>query len=217
MNIAQYIDHTYLKADATHDKIVKLCQEAKTYGFAAVCINPYWVPLAIKELSDTAVKVATVVGFPLGATSTEAKVAETKQAVRDGANEIDMVIAIGALLSGNDVIVKQDIAEVVKAATDAEVKVIIEAALLTEAQKRQACLLACEAGAHFVKTSTGFGPGGATEADVRLMREVVGKEMGVKAAGGIRTRAKAEQMIHAGATRIGASAGVSIVLEAQNV
>lgn len=215
MNIAQYIDHTYLKADATHERIVALCHEAITNGFAAVCINPYWVSLAKKELKHSAVKVATVVGFPLGATSTAAKVAETKQAVQDGAHEIDMVISIGALLSGHLDSVKQDIAAVVKAAENADVKVIIEAAYLSDDQKRQACQLACEAGAHFVKTSTGFGPSGATEADVRLMRAVVGKNIGVKAAGGIRTLTKAKAMITAGATRIGASAGVQIVLEEQ--
>ncbi len=211
--IASLIDHTILKPEATRSDVTKLCREARQYSFASVCINPYWVPLARAELSGSPVKVCTVVGFPLGATSTEAKVAETEAAVRAGAQEIDMVINVGALRSGEHEAVKADIREVVKAshAAGAIVKVILETALLDDSQKAVACTLAKMAGADFVKTSTGFGPAGATAHDVALMRAVVGPEMGVKAAGGIRTFEDLKKMTAAGATRIGASASVKIV------
>ncbi len=211
--IASLIDHTILKPEAARSDIVKLCREARQYSFASVCINPYWVSLARAELAGSPVKVCTVVGFPLGATSTEAKVAETEAALRAGAEEIDMVINIGALRSGDHETVKADIRQVVKAshAAGAIVKVILETALLDDNQKAVACTLAKMAGADFVKTSTGFGPAGATAHDVALMRAVVGPEMGVKAAGGIRTLHDLQAMTAAGATRIGASASVKIV------
>ena len=193
--------------------MVKVCREARQYGFASVCVNPYWVPLVKTELAGTRVLVCTVVGFPLGATSTESKVAETAAALRSGAQEIDMVINIGALRSGELEAVKTDIRQVVKVAHDARaiVKVILETALLDDNQKVVACSLAKLAGADFVKTSTGFGPSGATAHDVALMRQVVGPEMGVKAAGGIRTLDDLRKMAEAGASRIGASASVKIV------
>ncbi|MFB3825294.1 MAG: deoxyribose-phosphate aldolase [Bryobacteraceae bacterium] len=211
--IAALIDHTLLKPEATRGDIVRLCAEARQYGFASVCLNPYWVPLAVAELTGSPVKVSTVAGFPLGATSTEAKAAETAAAVRAGAREIDMVINLGALRSGDHAAVRADIHEVVRAAhaAGAIVKAIIETALLRDDEKIAACLLAKEAGAEFVKTSTGFGPGGATVQDVALMRHAVGPAMGVKAAGGIRTLEDLESMVAAGATRIGASAGLKIV------
>lgn len=210
-NLAPYIDHTLLKPDARDEDIIKLCKEAIEYGFAAVCINSAFVPLAASILKGTPVKVATVVGFPLGSMSTEAKAFETRDAVAKGADEIDMVIAIGKLKSGDYHYVYNDIHTVVKAAQGRVVKVIIEAAMLTEEEKIAACILAKAAGAHYVKTSTGFGPGGATAEDVALMRAVVGPKMGVKAAGGIRDCKKAVEMLQAGATRIGASASVAIV------
>jgi deoxyribose-phosphate aldolase len=211
--IAGLIDHTLLRADATRDDIVKVCHEARKYNFASVCINPYWVPLAAAELAGSAVKVCTVVGFPLGATSTEAKVAETEAALRVGAQEIDMVQNVGALRSGDHDAVKSDIAAVVDAAhrAGAIVKVILETALLDDNQKVMASMLAKMAKADFVKTSTGFGPSGATAHDVELMRLAVGPEMGVKASGGIRTLDDLKKMAAAGATRIGASASVKIV------
>ncbi len=211
--IAAVIDHTLLKPEATRPDIVKLCREARHYGFASVCVNPYWVPLVVGELSGSPVKVCTVVGFPLGATSTEAKVAETMAALRAGAREIDMVLNIGALRSGDHESVKLDMQGVVKVSheADAIVKVILETALLDDNQKAVACTLAKLAGADFVKTSTGFGPGGATAHDVALMRRVVGPEMGIKASGGIRTLEDLKTMTSAGATRIGASASVKIV------
>jgi deoxyribose-phosphate aldolase len=211
--IAGMIDHTILKADATRDDIVKICREARQYGFASVCVNPYWVPLVKSELAGSPVKVCTVVGFPLGATSTEAKVAETAAALRAGAQEIDMVINVGALRSGEHEAVKADIAEVVKVshAAGAIVKVILETALLDDSQKAVASTLSKLAGADFVKTSTGFGPSGATAHDVALMRATVGPGMGVKASGGIRTWDDFKAMAAAGATRIGASASVKIV------
>ena len=211
--IAALIDHTILKADATRADVVKVCREARQYSFASVCVNPYWVPLVRAELAGSAVKVCTVVGFPLGATSTESKAAEAAIAVRDGAQEVDMVINVGALKSGDQDAVKADIAAVVKAshAGGAIVKTILETALLDDTQKAIACVLAKAAGADFVKTSTGFGPSGATAHDVALMRQTVGPEMGVKAAGGIRTLQDLEAMTAAGATRIGASASVKIV------
>ena len=212
-SIAALIDHTILKPEATRDDVVKICREARQYGFASVCVNPYWVPLVRAELAGSAVKVCTVVGFPLGATSTEAKVAETAVAVRVGATEIDMVINIGALRSGDRDAVRQDIRQVVRTAHEAGaiVKVILETALLDDAQKAAACTLAKQAGADFVKTSTGFSTSGATAHDVALMRGVVGPEMGIKAAGGIRTLSDLRAMTAAGATRIGASASIKIV------
>ena len=212
-DIPGLIDHTLLRPDATRDEIVKLCREARRYNFASVCVNPYWVPLVKTELAGTPVKVCTVVGFPLGASSTESKVAETAAAVRAGAQEIDMVINVGALRSGETEAVKIDIRQVVQIAHDAHaiVKVILETALLDDNQKVVACSLAKLAGADFVKTSTGFGPSGATAQDVALMRQAVGPEMGVKAAGGIRTLEDLRKMAAAGASRIGASASVKIV------
>ncbi len=212
-SIAALIDHTILKPEATRDDIVKICREARKYGFASVCVNPYWVPLVRAELAGSAVKICTVVGFPLGATSTEAKLAETAAAVRAGAEEIDMVINIGALRSGDQEVVEQDIRQVVETAhrAGAIVKVILETALLEDAQKALACTLAKKAGADFVKTSTGFSTSGATAHDVALMRAVVGPGMGVKAAGGIRTLSDLRAMTAAGATRIGASASIKIV------
>ncbi len=215
-DLAKYIDHTLLKPDATPTEIERLCMEAKQYHFAAVCVNPPFVRLCADLLRGTDVKVAAVVGFPLGAHTTATKVFETEQAIVDGASEIDMVINIGALKAKRDDYVREDIRNVVDAAHRlcAIVKVIIEAALLTDEEKVRACRLAKEAGADFVKTSTGFGPGGATVHDVELMRRTVGPEMGVKAAGGIKNLQQAEQMIAAGATRLGASAGVKIMQEA---
>ena len=212
-SLARLIDHTLLKPEATRSDIVKLCREARQYEFARVCVNPYWVPLVASELAGSPVKVCTVVGFPLGATSTEAKVAETAAALRSGAQEIDMVINVGALRSGDQEAVKLDIQQVVKVAHEAGaiVKVILETALLDDNQKAVASTLCKLAGADFVKTSTGFGPGGATAHDVALMRQVVGPDMGVKASGGIRTLDDLQKMATAGATRIGASASVKIV------
>jgi deoxyribose-phosphate aldolase len=211
--IASLIDHTMLRPEATRADIVKLCGEARQYGFATVCINPYWVPLSASELTGSAVKVCTVAGFPLGATSTEAKVAESAAALRAGAREVDMVINIGALRSGDTDTVKLDIQAVVRVCHDASaiVKVILETALLDDAQKIRACALAQAAGADFVKTSTGFGPAGATVQDIVLMRHAVGPGMGVKAAGGIRTLDDFRAMVAAGANRVGASASVKIV------
>ena len=205
--IASLIDHTLLRPEATRADIVKLCGEAKQYGFATVCINPYWVPLAASELTGTAVKVCTVAGFPLGATSTEAKVAEAAAALRAGAREVDMVINVGALRSGDLDTVKMDIQAVTRVCHDAGaiVKVILETALLDDGQKTTACGLAQAAGADFVKTSTGFGPAGATVQDIVLMRHAVGPRMGVKAAGGIRTLDDFRAMVAAGASRVGAS------------
>jgi len=211
--VAALIDHTILKPEATRADVVRVCREARQYGFASVCVNPYWVPLVRAELAGSPVKVCTVVGFPLGATSTEAKVAEAAAAVRAGAQEIDMVINVGALRSGDREAVKLDMAQVVKVSHEAGaiVKVILETALLDDNQKAVASTLAKLAGADFVKTSTGFGPAGATAHDVALMRSVVGPEMGIKAAGGIRTLHDLQTMTAAGATRIGASASVKIV------
>jgi len=211
--IAGLIDHTVLRADATRADIVKLCGEARHYAFATVCINPYWVPLAASELAGSPVKVCTVTGFPLGATSTEAKVAESAAALRAGAREVDMVMNIGAMRSGDFDTVKLDMQAVAQVCHDAGaiLKVILENALLEDAQKTAACGLAQSAGADFVKTSTGFGPSGATAADVSLMRRAVGPRMGVKAAGGIRTLADFRAMVAAGANRVGASASVKIM------
>ena len=212
MELAKYIDHTLLRTDAQREDVAKLIEEAKAYHFASVCVSPIWVSYVSEALRDTGVKTCTVIGFPQGATPSAVKAFETKQAVADGADEVDMVIAVGRLKDGDDAYVKADIEAVVRAARGkALTKVIIETCLLTDEEKRRACLLAKEAGADFVKTSTGFAAGGATAADVRLMRESVGEAMGVKAAGGIRSRADAEAMIAAGATRLGTSSGVKIV------
>ncbi|HEY6329157.1 MAG TPA: deoxyribose-phosphate aldolase [Blastocatellia bacterium] len=214
--VARYIDHTLLRPDATRDEILKVCQEAATYGFASVCINPAWVRESACALRGTGVRVCTVIGFPLGAVTTDVKAYESRRAIFDGATELDMVINIGALKSGDYDFVERDIAAVVDCAEEAGclTKVIIEAALLTDEEKVKACLLAKEARADFVKTSTGFSKSGATTADVALMRRVVGGEMGVKAAGGVKDYQQAQEMIRAGATRIGASVGVKIVREA---
>lgn len=209
--LAGMIDHTLLKPEARSADVVRLCDEARQYQFCSVCINPYHVPTARRALAESKVKVCTVIGFPLGATSTFAKAAETRDAVAAGADEIDMVINVGALKEGNSDAVRSDIESVVAAAGGRTVKVILETALLTDDEKTLACRLVVAAGAQFVKTSTGFGPGGATAADVRLMRAAVGPHFGVKASGGIRTREAALQMVQAGATRLGVSAGVAIV------
>lgn len=211
-NIASYIDHTLLKAETTHEQIIKLCQEADQYKFASVCVNPAWVEAAAAELQESTVKVCTVIGFPLGASTSQTKAFETEDAISKGAHEVDMVINIGALKSGNSELVKKDIAAVVAAAKGkAIVKVIIETALLTDDEKVEASRLAKEAGADFVKTSTGFSTGGATAEDVRLMRETVGADLGVKASGGVRSLEDVQAMIEAGASRIGASSGVQIM------
>ena len=212
MELAKYIDHTLLKTDAQRADVAKLIEEAKAYHFASVCVSPIWVSYVSEALRDTGVKTCTVIGFPQGATPSAVKAFETKQAIADGADEVDMVIAVGRLKDGDDAYVKADIEAVVRVARGkALTKVIIETCLLTDEEKRRACLLAKEAGADFVKTSTGFAAGGATAADVKLMRESVGEAMGVKAAGGIRSRADAEAMLAAGATRLGTSSGVKIV------
>lgn len=216
-DVARMIDHTLLKPDASHDQIAQLCYEARKLHFAAVCVNPVHVKLAAQLLKGSGVSVCTVVGFPLGANPTTVKAYEAQQAIRDGATEIDMVINIGALKSQDYQAVYEDIAAVVRTghAGNALVKVIIETALLSDEEKVAACQLARTAGANFVKTSTGFGPGGATAADVALMRRVVGVEMGVKASGGVRNYQDVQAMVAAGATRIGASAGVRIIQESQ--
>jgi deoxyribose-phosphate aldolase len=212
-SIAALIDHTLLKPEATADDIRKVCAEARHYHFASVCVNPYWVRLVAGALTGSTVKVCSVIGFPLGASATQIKVAETAAAIRDGAQEIDMVLNIGALRGGDHDAVRADIHAVVEMAhaCGAIVKVILETALLNDEQKVAASLLAKEAGADFVKTSTGFGPGGATAADVALMRRTVGPEMGVKASGGVRTLEDLQTMAAAGANRVGASASVKIV------
>lgn len=212
MKLSKYIDHTLLKPEVTKEQILQLCREAKEYDFAAVCVNPTWVKLCAEQLAGTDVKVATVVGFPLGAATPEVKAFETKQAVGQGATEIDMVLNIGALKSGEKDLVKRDIASVVQAAGNlAIVKVILETGVLTDQEIIEASKISVDAGAHYVKTSTGFGPGGATVHHVKLMRETVGPNIGVKASGGVRDLETAKAMIEAGASRIGASAGVSIV------
>ena len=215
--VAAMIDHTLLKPEAARHEIETLCQEAAQYEFASVCVNPTWVALCARLLRDSRVKVCSVVGFPLGATTSDVKHLETRRAIFDGACEIDMVINVGALKSGDLRLVERDIEAVTGPCreTRAVSKVIIEAALLTDQEKITACTLAKAAGADFVKTSTGFGPGGATAHDVALMRRVVGEEMGVKAAGGVRDLDALKAMVAAGATRIGASAGVRIVQQSQ--
>ena len=215
--VASMIDHTLLKPDAARTDIETLCREAADYHFASVCVNPTWVALCARLLQGSGVKVCSVVGFPLGATTPDVKHYETRRAIFDGAREIDMVINVGALKSGDVRVVEQDIEAVAAPCREAAVlsKVIIEAALLTDEEKVTACTLAKAAGADYVKTSTGFGPGGATVADVALMRRVVGEEMGVKAAGGVRDYQGLKAMVAAGATRVGASAGVRIVQESR--
>jgi deoxyribose-phosphate aldolase len=211
-NIAAMIDHTLLKADATKEQIEKLCQEAREHHFFSVCVNPAWVKTSKELLSGSGVKVCTVIGFPLGATTSETKAFETKNAIDNGANEVDMVINIGALKDKNDPLVEKDIRAVVEAAKGrALTKVIIETSLLTKEEKIRVCELAVKAGADFVKTSTGFSSGGATIEDIALMRQAVGPNIGVKASGGVRNTEDAQKMIEAGATRIGASSGVAIL------
>ena len=215
--LAIFIDHTRLKPDTTEADIDRLCDEARDFGFAAVCVNPVWVSRCAQKLRGTNVKVASVVGFPLGASAPEVKALEARRALRDGAREIDMVLSIGALKGGDYALVERDIAKVVDACREAGAvcKVILETGLLTDEEKVIACRLARSAKADFVKTSTGMGHGGATVYDVALMREAVGPAMGVKASGGIHTSDEAQQMIAAGATRIGASAGIAIVTNTQ--
>lgn len=210
-SLAPYIDHTLLKANATEKEIEQLCNEARQNRFASVCVNTSYVEQCSRLLKDSGVMVCTVVGFPLGAMSTDAKAFETRDAVNHGADEIDMVINVGKLQSGNFAYVCDDIRAVVKAAAGHTVKVILETAMLTDDEKIAACVMSKAAGADFVKTSTGFGPGGATPEDVALMRRIVGDQMGVKASGGIRDCPTAQQMIQSGATRIGASASVGIL------
>ena len=214
-DLAGLIDHTLLKPQATEEQIRQLCAEAREFEFATVCINPTWVPLCAQLLAGSPVKVCTVIGFPLGATLSQVKAFESERSAACGAQELDMVINIGALKSRQYAVVEDDIAAVVNVAhpLHASVKVIIEAAYLTDEEKVEACALAKAAGADYVKTSTGFGPSGATVEDVALMRRVVGPEMGVKAAGGVRTAEDFKAMVAAGATRIGASAGVKIISE----
>ena len=211
MGYEKYIDHTLLKPDASIDDIYKLCLEAKEHHFMSVCINPCYVPFAKSYLEGTDVKVCTVIGFPLGNNLTRTKVDETTQAINAGADEIDMVINVGMLKAHQDDYVKEEIALIRQASLGHVLKVIIETCLLTDEEKVRACLLAKDAGADFVKTSTGFSKGGATVEDVRLMRETVGPEMGVKASGGIRTHEDLLRMIDAGATRIGTSNGTKII------
>lgn len=211
MSIAKMIDHTMLKADASEKTILRYCREAKEYGFASICVNTCFVPLVAKELKGSGVKTCCVVGFPLGAMSTSAKAFEAKQAVADGAEEVDMVINIGAMKDARFDFVKKDIEAVVEASKPAIVKVIIETCLLTDEEKVKACELSVEAGAAFVKTSTGFSTGGATVADVKLMKETVGDRAKVKASGEIRTPEDAKALIEAGADRIGAGNGIVLL------
>ncbi|HEM3721499.1 TPA: deoxyribose-phosphate aldolase [Streptococcus suis] len=215
MKLNKYIDHTILKPETTQEQVEKILAEAKEYDFASVCVNPTWVVLAAESLKDSDVKVCTVIGFPLGANTPAVKAFETKDAISNGADEIDMVINIGALKTGNYDLVLEDIKAVVEASGDKLVKVIIEACLLTDDEKVKACQLSQEAGADYVKTSTGFSTGGATVADVALMRKTVGPDMGVKASGGARSYEDAIAFIEAGASRIGTSSGVAIMNGAQ--
>ena len=215
MKLNKYIDHTILKPETTQEQVEKILSEAKEYDFASVCVNPTWVSLAAESLKDSDVKVCTVIGFPLGANTSAVKAFETEDAIANGADEIDMVINVGALKAGNDALVLDDIKAVVDASGDKLVKVIIEACLLTDDEKVRACQLSKEAGAVYVKTSTGFSTGGATVADVALMRKTVGPDMGVKASGGARSYEDAIAFIEAGASRIGASSGVAIMNGAQ--
>lgn len=212
MNLAKYIDHTLLKPESTREDILRVCEEAKRYDTASVCVNPFWIGFVAEQLKGTDVTPCCVIGFPLGATLPEVKAFEAAAAIRDGAKEVDMVLNVGALRGGETQTVLDDIRAVVDAAKGkALVKVIIETCLLNDEQKVLACKLAKEAGADFVKTSTGFSTGGATIEDVRLMRETVGPDMGVKASGGVRSKADAEAMIAAGASRIGASSSKKII------
>jgi deoxyribose-phosphate aldolase len=211
MTLAGMIDQTVLKADATATEIQALCQQAREFSFASVCVNPIYVSLAAKLVASSSVKVCTVVGFPLGATTTQTKVHETRQAVAEGADEIDMVLALGALKSGDDTFLNDDLQAVRQACQGKTLKVILETCLLNDEQKIKACLAIQKSGAEFVKTSTGFSSGGATLADVRLLRKTVGPTFGVKASGGIRDRQTALDMVAAGATRLGTSAGHLIV------
>jgi deoxyribose-phosphate aldolase len=217
--LAGLIDHTLLRPEATRLQVERLCAEARLLGFATVCVNPVWVPLAAEQVRDSPVKVATVAGFPFGATPTSAKRLEAQGAIRAGAQEIDMVMNVGAMKSGQPQRVHDDIRGVAEICRSggAALKVILENAYLSEEEKVAACRMAQSAGADYVKTSTGFGPSGATEDDVRLMRETVGPAMGVKAAGGIRTLADALRMLQAGASRLGASASVAILAEAAHL
>jgi deoxyribose-phosphate aldolase len=210
--IAAMIDHTLLKAEGTQKDIIKLCAEAKQYKFATVCVNPYWVPLAAQQLKETEVGITTVIGFPLGASSTFIKGAEAKDAIANGATEIDMVLNVGAMKSGDLAAVEADIREVAQACKGkAVMKVIIETCYLTDDEKRRAAELSKLAGADFVKTSTGFGPSGATIKDIQLLRQAVGDEMGIKASGGVRDLPFALQLIEAGATRLGTSSGIALI------
>ena len=209
--LASYIDHTLLKPEASREQIRAVCEEAKQYHFASVCVNSCWVPLIAEELKGSGVSVCCVIGFPLGASLSSVKAFEAREAVAAGAQEIDMVINIGAVKSGDWELVREDIAAVNAAKGTAKLKVIIETCLLTDEEKVRVCQIAKEVGADFVKTSTGFSTGGATVHDVELMRKTVGPEMGVKASGGVRTLADALAMIEAGASRLGASAGVKII------
>ncbi|KMZ41617.1 MULTISPECIES: deoxyribose-phosphate aldolase [Bacillales] len=215
MNMNKYIDHTLLKPDATQEMIDKLCEEAREHDFMSVCVNPYWVKRSAELLAGSDVKVCTVIGFPLGASTIESKAAETRDAIANGATEVDMVLNVGALKSGDLETVKKDIAAVKQAAGDILLKVILETCLLTEEEKVVACKLSVEAGADYVKTSTGFSTGGATVEDIALMRKTVGPNVGVKASGGVRDGETAVAMIEAGASRIGTSSGVSIVTGAK--
>ncbi|MGC5772344.1 deoxyribose-phosphate aldolase [Paenibacillus pabuli] len=215
--LAKMIDHTLLRADATQSEMAKLTEEAKQYQFASVCVNPGWVAYAAEQLQGTGVDICTVIGFPLGASTTETKAFETKDAIAKGATEVDMVINISALKDSKDDVVEQDIRAVVEAAAGkALVKVIIETCLLTDEEKVRACQAAVRAGADFVKTSTGFSTGGATPEDIALMRRTVGPDMGVKASGGVRSLEDMQKLIEAGATRIGASSGVKIMQGGQS-
>lgn len=209
--IGDIIDHTLLKADSVKDQILKLCAEAREYKFASVCVNPYWVSTAAEALKGSSVNVCTVIGFPLGATTSFAKAAETRDAIANGADEVDMVINIGALKAGDDDAVRGDVAAVVGAAGGRLVKCIIEAAMLTDEEVVRACRLAVEGGVDYVKTSTGFGPGGATVHHVEIMRKTVGNDIGVKASGGIHDFESAAALVKAGASRIGASASIKIM------
>ena len=211
MKTSKYIDHTILKADAVKEDILKICREAKEYDFASVCVNPCWIPVAKEALEGTDVKVCVVVGFPLGTMTTEAKVFETQDAVAKGADEVDMVINIGMLKDGNDEYVTEEIRKIKEACGSHILKVIIETCLLTNEEKVRACIDAKNAGADFVKTSTGFSTAGATPEDVKLMKDTVGEGVKVKAAGGVRTKEDLEEMIKAGAERIGTSRGVSLM------
>jgi deoxyribose-phosphate aldolase len=213
MNLAKYIEHTILAPEATQEQVDQIIKEAREYNFASVVINPYWVSYVADKLKGTDIKTVTVIGFPLGATTTAAKVFEAEDAVKNGATELDMVINIGELKAKHDDAVMKDVKAVVEAGHQQNklVKVIIEAVLLTEEEKVRACELCEKAGADFVKTSTGFSKGGATVADVKLMRQTVGNRLGVKAAGGIHSKEEAEAMVEAGATRLGASSGVKIM------